>query len=164
MACGKRRGIVLTACHSNTSDFQPESLMQPQVSVMQIRFATAEDAETLGTFNAQLIRDEGHRNEMTVPELVERMTEWLRADYQAAVVEVKGIIVGYALFRREADFVYLRQIFVRAENRRCGIARSLVQWLAHNAWPTAPRVRIDVLVGNDVGGGFGSPSDFGSIA
>jgi GNAT superfamily N-acetyltransferase len=121
---------------------------------MPIRFATVDDAETLGTFNGQLIRDEGHRNSMTVSQLLERMTQWLRTDYEAAVVEVQGTIVGYALFRREADFVYLRQIFVRAENRRCGIARSLVQWLAQNAWPTAPRVRIDVLVGNDVGRRF----------
>jgi GNAT superfamily N-acetyltransferase len=115
---------------------------------MQIRFATVEDAETLGVLNAQLIRDEGHRNAMTIPQLAERMADWLRGEYGAAIVEERGKIVGYALFRRDADDVYLRQIFVRAENRRRGIGRSLFQWLLQNAWQAAPRIRIDVLVGN----------------
>jgi len=115
---------------------------------MQFRSATVEDAETLGVLNAQLIRDEGHRNAMTIPQLAERMADWLRGEYEAAIVEERGEIVGYALFRRDADYVYLRQIFVRAENRRRGIGRSLFQWLRQNAWQAAPRIRIDVLVGN----------------
>src|SRR5580692_6060225 len=109
---------------------------------MQIRFATVEDTETLGRLNAQLIRDEGHRNAMSVPQLVQRMADWLRADYEAAIVEDRGTIVGYALFRRDVDYVYLRQIFVRAESRRRGIGRSLFQWLLQNAWQAVPRIRI----------------------
>jgi GNAT superfamily N-acetyltransferase len=121
---------------------------------MQIRLATVEDAETLGALNAQPIRDEGHRNAMTVPQLVRRMEEWLRGEYEGAIVEERGTIIGYALFRREADYVYLRQIFVRAEDRRRGIGRGLIQWLLQNAWQAAPRIRIDVLVGNDAGRRF----------
>jgi GNAT superfamily N-acetyltransferase len=121
---------------------------------MPIRFATVEDADALGALNSQLIRDEGHRNSMTVPQLVERMAGWLRGEYEAAVVEELGVIVGYALFRRDPDYVYLRQIFVRAENRRRGIGRSIIQWLVKNAWQAAPRVRIDVLVGNEAGLSF----------
>jgi GNAT superfamily N-acetyltransferase len=120
----------------------------------QIRFASVDDAETLGALNAQLIRDEGHRNSMTVPQLVERMAGWLRGEYEAVVVEEGGTVVGYALFRHDADYVYLRQIFVCNENRRRGIGRSLVQWLVANAWQNVPRVRIDVLVGNDAGRQF----------
>jgi GNAT superfamily N-acetyltransferase len=82
------------------------------------------------------------------------MTEWLQAEYQAAIAEEGGTIVGYALFRREADYVYVRQIFVRAENRRRGIARSLMQWLLRNAWQAAERIRVDVLVGNQAGRRF----------
>jgi GNAT superfamily N-acetyltransferase len=116
---------------------------------VEFRFATVEDADTLGGLNAQLIRDEGHRNSMSIPQLVERMAGWLRGEYEAAVVDEFGVIVGYALFRRETDYVYLRQIFVRTENRRRGIGRSLFQWLVKNAWQAARRVRIDVLVGNE---------------
>jgi ribosomal protein S18 acetylase RimI-like enzyme len=121
---------------------------------MQIRLATVEDAETLGVLNAQLIRDEGHRNAMTPPQLTQRMEEWLRGEYEAALVEERGTIVGYALFQREADYVYLRQIFVRAEDRRRGIGRSLIRWLLQNAWQAVPRIRIEVLVGNDAGRRF----------
>ncbi|HEV8067096.1 MAG TPA: GNAT family N-acetyltransferase [Planctomycetaceae bacterium] len=121
---------------------------------MQIRFAAVEDAETLGVLNAQLIRDEGHRNAMTIPELTQRMADWLRGEYEGALVEEGGTIFGYALYRREADYVYLRQIFVRVENRRRGIGRSLFQWLLQNSWQAAPRIRIDVLVGNNAGRRF----------
>ena len=121
---------------------------------MPIRFAMVEDAETLGALNAQLIRDEGHRNAMTIPQLVQRMADWLRADHEAAIVEDRGTIVGYALFRREAEYVYLRQIFVCGESRRRGIGRRLFQWLLQNAWQAVPRIRIDVLVGNEGGRRF----------
>jgi ribosomal protein S18 acetylase RimI-like enzyme len=115
---------------------------------LQFRLATADDGQALGALNAQLILDEGHRNPMTVPQLVERMTAWLRGEYQAVIVESSGAIAGYALFRQEADSLSIRQIFVRAESRRQGIARTLVQWLAENAGHETPRIRIDVLVGN----------------
>jgi GNAT superfamily N-acetyltransferase len=39
---------------------------------MGFRFAVAENAEHLAPLNAQLIRDEGHRNAMTVEQLVEK--------------------------------------------------------------------------------------------
>jgi GNAT superfamily N-acetyltransferase len=115
---------------------------------LQFRLATAEDGPALGPLNAQLIVDEGHRNSMTVPQLVERMTAWLRGEYQAVIVESSGAIDGYALYRREADHLYVRQIFVRGEGRRRGIGRRLLQWLAENAGHGTLRIRIDVLVGN----------------
>jgi GNAT superfamily N-acetyltransferase len=118
------------------------------VGEQQIRFATLDDADALGALNALLIRDEGHRNPMSVPQLVERMSEWLRGEYKAVIVETQGAIVGYALFRRDPDYVYWRQLFVQAEHRRCGIGRSMIQWLLKNACQGAPRLRIDVLVGN----------------
>ncbi len=118
---------------------------------VRIRFANVDDAETLGELNALLIQDEGHRNSMSIRQLIERMMQWLRGEYRAAVVEDGEAVVGYALFRRDVDFVYLRQLFVRPDRRRQGIARSVLQWLATNAWQDAPRVRIDVLVGNQSG-------------
>jgi GNAT superfamily N-acetyltransferase len=121
---------------------------------MRFRFASVADAESLGTLNAQLIRDEGHRNSMTAPQLVERMTGWLRGDYQAVIVEHDDTIAGYVLFRRDPDHIYVRQIFVQAEHRRQGVGRALVQWAIRNAWHGAPRIRIEVLVGNAVGREF----------
>ena len=44
---------------------------------MEYRPATPADAPALAAMNAQLIRDEGHRNRMTVAELEGRMAGWL---------------------------------------------------------------------------------------
>jgi GNAT superfamily N-acetyltransferase len=92
---------------------------------MNVRYRVAglADASAIAPMNAQLIRDEGHRNAMTVPQLAERMTDWLRAEYQACLSDM----------------------------RRRGIARRALEWLRQNAWGVRPRVRIDVLVGNHTG-------------
>jgi hypothetical protein len=45
-------------------------------SGMRHRFATSTDAAILGELNHQLIRDEGHRNRMSIPELVARIKDW----------------------------------------------------------------------------------------
>jgi GNAT superfamily N-acetyltransferase len=119
-----------------------------------IRLATAADAPLLAEMNYRLIRDEGHRNRMTIPELRERMEVWLRGEYQATVIESDGAPVGYALFRREPEFVYLRHFFVEPEYRRRGIGRAALAWLRANTWADAPRIRLDVLVGNAAGIAF----------
>jgi GNAT superfamily N-acetyltransferase len=101
--------------------------------------------------NAQLIHDEGHRNSMTVQQLVKRMSGWLAGEYQATVFEAEAKTIGYALYRIEPEYVYLRQLFVQPHLRRRGIARRALEWLRENAWGARPRVRIDVLVGNKTG-------------
>lgn len=112
------------------------------------RFATTNDAPTLASFNQLLIRDEGHRNSMNLGELTERMSGWLSAEYQGVVFELGSSPVGYALFRREPDYVYIRQLFVHLDHRRNGIGRHAIDWMRQNAWPDKSRLRIDVLVGN----------------
>lgn len=102
----------------------------------------------LAPLNAQLIRDEGHRNPMSVAELEQRMAGWLRGEYEAALFESGSQIVGYALFRRDSEHIYLRQLFVVPVLRRRGIGRSALAWLWANAWKDTQRLRIDVLLGN----------------
>jgi GNAT superfamily N-acetyltransferase len=121
---------------------------------MNYRFATLEDANLLAHLNHALIRDEGHRNRMSVPELAERMASWLAGEYQAVLFEDAGDLVGYALFRPEPEHVYLRQFFVASERRRRGIGRAAIQWLREHAWGKDRRVRLDVLIGNSDGISF----------
>jgi ribosomal protein S18 acetylase RimI-like enzyme len=121
---------------------------------MHYRFATVDDAPRLAPLNHALIRDEGHRNPMTVPELVERMAGWLAGAYQAVAFEDDGEIVGYALFRDEPEHVYLRQFYVSGECRRRGVGREAIAWLREHAWGLDRRVRLDVLVGNAAGLAF----------
>src|SRR6266852_5869731 len=65
---------------------------------VRYRAATSLDASVLAPMNAQLIRDEGHRTSMTMPQLTERMSEWLKSEYQAFLFELEGKTIGYALY------------------------------------------------------------------
>lgn len=121
---------------------------------LEFRFAVVEDCRLLGELNAQLIRDEGHHNPMTELQLADRMQGFLSGDYRAVIFETQGEIAGYALFRPEPGFIYLRHFFVCRHLRRRGIGRAALAWLWQNAWPGAARLRLDVLVGNTVAIGF----------
>ncbi len=49
------------------------------------REASEADVDLVAEWNHQLIRDEGHRNPMTVEALADRMRNWLRGEYRAVV-------------------------------------------------------------------------------
>ncbi len=119
------------------------------------RPALSEDSGVLAALNLQLIRDEGHRNEMSPAELEQRMRSWLAAgEYDAVVFERTGAPLGYCLFKRHPDHVYIRQFHVDAAHRRRGIGRQAMMWLWQNSFAPADRIRLDVLVGNSVGASF----------
>jgi GNAT superfamily N-acetyltransferase len=111
------------------------------------RYATEVDVPLLAEWNHQLIRDEGHRNPMTVSQLEERMKQWLTAEYQA-VIYSSPEPVAYALFKREEASIYLRQLFVRRDVRRGGIGRSVFAILRDEIWPPSIRLTVDVLCSN----------------
>jgi len=115
---------------------------------MNFRRATANDCALLAELNHQLIRDEGHRNPMTVPELAERMKNWLASDYAAVIFEDGGELVAYALFREEPKEIYLRQLFVSRSRRRQGIGHRAVEILRSTIWPKNKRLTVEVLVQN----------------
>jgi predicted acetyltransferase len=115
---------------------------------MTFRSTTLDDCLGLSELNHQLIRDEGHRNPMTVPELEQRMRGWLSGDYRAIIYEDGGEVVAYALFREQAEEIYLRQLFVVRQRRSQGIGRQAVEILRSQIWPKTKRLTVDVLVGN----------------
>lgn len=118
------------------------------------RMATETDVAQLAAMNRQLIRDEGHRNPMSLMELEDRMRGWLRHEYEAILFMVDGATAGYALYRRDQDWTYLRQFFILPERRRQGLGRAGIQWLLQNQWPAGHRIRLDVLIGNTAGISF----------
>jgi len=120
---------------------------------IDFRWATPVDAGLLGEMNRQLIIDEGHRNRMSVSELEKRMAGWLKGEYEAVIFEREHEPLGYVLFKRESEWVYVRHFFVRPKHRRQGIGRTAFAWLASNAWESC-RIRLDVLVGNSTGIAF----------
>ena len=121
---------------------------------MSLRRARASDLALLAEMNAGLMRDEGHRNPMTVLQLQRRMRRWLRGDYRAVLFEVDQAVIGYALYRRESDGVYLRQFFVRPDRRRQGTGREAVRLLREEVWPPGIRVTVEVLKDNRGGLAF----------
>jgi len=115
---------------------------------MKFRHATAKDCGLLAELNHQLIRDEGHRNKMTVPELKERMTGWLAEGYAAVLFQDGKDVVAYALYHESPEKVYLRHLFVVRHRRRQGIGRKVVALLRSKLWPKDRRLTVDVLVAN----------------
>ncbi|HEY5913795.1 MAG TPA: GNAT family N-acetyltransferase, partial [Verrucomicrobiae bacterium] len=112
------------------------------------RPATLDDCTLLAELNHQLIRDEGHRNPMTVPQLEQRMQGFIEGEYRAIIFEEYGEVVAYALYREGADEIYLRQLFVVRHRRRKGIGRRAVETLRSQLWPKTKRLTVEVLVAN----------------
>ena len=121
---------------------------------MNYRFASSNDCAPLAELNHQLIRDERHRNNMTVPELEQRMKDWLASEYAGMIFEMDGQIVAYALYREQPDEIYLRQLFVVRNQRRKGIGREAVNILRSKIWPKNKRLTVEVLVQNETAVAF----------
>jgi ribosomal protein S18 acetylase RimI-like enzyme len=115
---------------------------------MRYRPATLNDLPLLAEFNHQLIRDEGHRNPMTVPELAERMRGWLTTAYKAVIFENETDVLAYALYRENDYEIYLRQFFVVRTQRHQGVGRQAMQLLLNDIWPKHKRLTVEVLWNN----------------
>src|SRR5215211_3532771 len=111
------------------------------------------DLTLLAEWNHQLIRDEGHRNPMTIAELADRMKKWLHGEYRALIFLDKEP-VAYALFKKDDATIYLRQFFVRRDRRRARIGRSAFEILRSEIWPSGVRLTVDVLCQNQGGVAF----------
>ena len=121
---------------------------------MEYRVANAENLDLLADWNHQLIRDEGHRNPMTVPELKERMRNWILGEYMAVVFHENAEPVAYALFREQENEIYLRQFFVKRDRRRKGIGKKAIEILMGEIWNPTKRLTVEVLCHNQEGIAF----------
>ena len=122
---------------------------------MEMRAANIEtDLELLAEMNYSLILDEGHRNRMSVSQLKNRMKSWLDTDYQAQLISHKNAIIGYCLWREEAEYTYIRQFYIKPEFRRRGYGKIAIAWLKANRWNSHLPLRMEVLIGNKTGISF----------
>jgi predicted acetyltransferase len=121
---------------------------------MNFHRATLKDCAALAELNHQLIRDEGHRNSMTVSELEQRMKGWLTAEYAAVLFEKDGEVVAHALYREQPEEIYLRQLFVVRNRRRQGLGRRAMEILRTQIWPKHKRPTVEVLVQNEAAVAF----------
>ena len=93
---------------------------------MKITRADLSDVEKLGKMNKRLIEDERHPNKMDVQQLSERMTGWLKGEYNCYIVTEDSSTVAYCLFRDDCKYYYMRQLFVK-KGYRHELARLDVQ-------------------------------------
>jgi GNAT superfamily N-acetyltransferase len=121
---------------------------------MEFYFTADSDLDLLAEWNYQLIRDEGHRNSMSIGELRERMKGWLAGEYRAVIFTLDKAPAAYALYRETGNEIYLRQFFVRRECRRRGIGREAVGILRGQVWPASKRLTVEVLTANQAGVAF----------
>ncbi|MBN1305795.1 MAG: GNAT family N-acetyltransferase [Anaerolineales bacterium] len=115
---------------------------------MNIILANHTHTALLAGLNKRLIEDEGHPNPMTIPQLAERMADWLQGEYYAYLVDVDEEIAAYCLYRDDETHYYLRQLYIDRPYRRQGIATHLLDWMYANIW-IDKRVRLDVLANNN---------------
>lgn len=76
------------------------------------------------------------------------MRGWLASEYMAVIFKDAGKVVAYALYREQAQEIYLRQLFVVHNRRRQGIGRQAFEILRSKIWPVNKRLTVDVLVQN----------------
>ena len=118
---------------------------------MTFRIATLDDCRLLAEMNHQLLEDERHRNRfMTLAQLEDRMRGFLSGEYRGVIFEGDGGILAYALYREQADEIYLRQLFVPRDRRRRGHGRRAIEILRSDIWPKNKRLTVDVLLHNTV--------------
>ena len=124
-----------------------------------IRLAVLTDAEELAVLNKQLIEDEKHDNPMTVPQLKERMEDFLSNGYIAIFCfNEKASIVGYALVNESINPLYLRQFFICRNERRKGYGRRFFNKLLE--YLNIETIDIEVMVWNETGKAFWESMNF----
>lgn len=89
---------------------------------------------------------------MTDSELEQRMRGWLETDYQAVLFTgASDEVLGYALFRDDTEWVYLRQFYVDRQWRRKKIGSDAFNSLEELIGMNKDRLRLDVLSNNEAG-------------
>jgi ribosomal protein S18 acetylase RimI-like enzyme len=128
---------------------------------ISVRRATANDVPLLATCNRHLIEDEGSRNPMTVAELEERLQAWMSGAWEVVVFQDGNPVVGYAVFQVRPDefepaipSVYVRQLFIVRERRRCGLGRRAFEEMVKSVFPMEARISLEVLSSNPTGRRF----------
>jgi len=124
---------------------------------MSVRYrpATLEDVPLLALWNARLYVDEHMPGSKSLEEFTTRMHGWLaRGEYQAVLFEAEEGPVAYALYRQEAEGIYIRHFYVDRPFRRRGLGRRCVHLLLTEVLPPCERVLLDVLEANPIGQAF----------
>jgi GNAT superfamily N-acetyltransferase len=123
-----------------------------------IKECTLADIETLAELNRMLIEDEKADNKMSPVQLKERMKDFLNGGYKAYYFLKDGDIAGYALCDFNRDPLYLRQFFIRREERRKGLGREFFKKIVERTG--RKNIETDVYEWNETGKKFWEAAGF----
>ena len=121
---------------------------------IEYRRAEASDLPLLASMHQQSVEDECSEPSPSLPDCEAAIECVLNRGGEAIVFRADGDDVGYALFLREPEGIWLRHFFVSRPHRRQGIGRAAMRWLVADAWKEPARVRLAVHVENPVGIAF----------
>ncbi|MDR1636504.1 MAG: GNAT family N-acetyltransferase [Treponema sp.] len=118
-----------------------------------IKECSVADVETLAELNKMLIEDEKADNKMNMAQLKERMKDFLEKGYKAYYfLKDNGDITGYALCDFNKDPLYLRQFFIKREERRKKLGKEFFKRLVEHT--ERKDIEIDVYEWNEAGKSF----------
>jgi RimJ/RimL family protein N-acetyltransferase len=117
--------------------------------MIKIINCTDKDTESLAKMNKQLIEDEKANNLMDISQLENRMKDFLNNGYKAFFFKDDEKIIGYALCDMTKEPIYLRQFFIKREERRKYYGKDAFNKLLEIL--EAKEIEIDVLKWNEVG-------------
>ncbi|MCL2512883.1 MAG: GNAT family N-acetyltransferase [Oscillospiraceae bacterium] len=125
--------------------------MTYETNAITIETAMPDDCPALAVMNRQLIDDEGDNNNITVPELENRMRGWLQKGvYTGYLFRLNGETVGYALV--DPSDMWMRHFFICREYRRQGHGRAAVSLLFEELG--TEEIGLSCLTGNAPGLAF----------
>lgn len=123
------------------------------MNTIRYRFAGATEVPLLARLNAKLI-ESGADFGPADPQLLERrMRRWLASGRDHAVLfeDLRGRLLAYAVYRDDAQEIYLRQFLVLDSARHHGIGRRAFALLRGAIWPRGKRLTLEVLSTNAAG-------------
>ena len=116
---------------------------------MEIKECSLEDITILAEMNKCLIEDEKSNNSMDIIQLKNRMYEFLNGGYIAYLFIKNDQIIGYALCDMTKEPKYLRQFFIKREERRKHYGKIAFEKLLGKIGVN--EIEIDVLQRNKIG-------------
>ena len=116
---------------------------------MQIIKCTLQEVPRLAEMNKCLIEDERSSNPMNPEQLKGRMRMFLETEYDAYLSVEDDATVGYALVRRTASPLYLRQFYIVREFRRHHYGQQAFRALLDHL--QTDTIDIEVLPWNEAG-------------
>jgi len=117
--------------------------------MIEIKECTLEDVTLLAEMNKHLIEDEKSHNKMDITQLKNRMTDFLNNGYEAFFFMHNKETVEYALCDMAKEPIYLRQFFIKREDRRKHYGKIAFENLLEKMG--TKEIEIDVLKWNEAG-------------